>query len=153
MTAIPANVTILDAVRHPAIWGGWFRDVATWAAWFAFLRVLFGLPLDGSDLELFRQCTGRDAAPVAGFIEAWLICGRRAGKSFILALIACYLAVFRDWRPYLSPGEIGTIKVIATDRRQARGIHRYCRALLTKVPAFASLIEPHSADGSALPNG
>jgi hypothetical protein len=37
-----------------------------------------------------------------------------------LALIAVYLAVFKDWRQYLSPGEVGTIKVIACDRRQAR---------------------------------
>jgi hypothetical protein len=153
MTAIPANVTILDAVRHPAIWGGWFKDAATWAAWFAFLRVLFGLPLDANDLELFRQCTGRDTTPAAGFIEAWLICGRRAGKSFILALIACYLAIFRDWRPYLSPGEIGTIKIVATDRRQARVIYRYCRALLTRVPAFASLIERDSDEEIVLTNG
>ena len=27
------------------------------------------------------------------------MCGRRAGKSFTLALIAVYLAAFRDWRP------------------------------------------------------
>jgi hypothetical protein len=31
---------------------------------------------------------------------AQLIVGRPGGKSMILALIAVYLAVFRDWRPY-----------------------------------------------------
>jgi hypothetical protein len=58
----------------------------------------------------FRECTGRAEPPAGGFDEAWLVCGRRAGKSFILALIACYLAVFRDWRPYLAPGEVGMIR-------------------------------------------
>jgi hypothetical protein len=59
----------------------------------------------------------------------------------MLALIACYLAVFKDWRPFLALGEVGTIKIIATDRRQARVIHRYCKALLTKVPAFHEPID------------
>src|SRR5438067_1627638 len=134
--------TILDVMDHPAIWAGWFRDRNTWQPWRAFLAALFGLPLEfDADLDLYRRCTGRQEPPAGGATEAWLVVGRRGGKSMILALIACYLAVFRDWRPYLSPGETGTIKVIATDRRQARVIHRYCRALLTQVPAFASLIE------------
>jgi hypothetical protein len=38
-----------------------------------------------------------DTPPSDGVTEAWLICGRRAGKSFVLALIAVYLAIFRDW--------------------------------------------------------
>jgi hypothetical protein len=119
----------------------WFRKPATWAAWRVFLAVLFGLPIADKDLDLFRRCSGLDAPPSGGIIEAWLVCGRRAGKSFILALIAVYLAVFRDWSEYLAPGERGTVKVIACDRKQARVIHRYCRALLTKVPAIAGLVE------------
>ena len=79
--------------------------------------------------------------------------GRKAGKSFTLALIACYLAVFKDWSPYLSPGEVGTIKVIATDREQARTIHRYCRALLTRVPALKQLVAHDSDDEIELRNG
>jgi hypothetical protein len=84
---------------------------------------------------------------------AWLICGRRAGKSFILALIAVYLAIFRDWSEYLAPGERGTIKVIACDRKQARVIHRYARALLTKVPAIAGLVERDGDEEIDLTNG
>ena len=40
-------------------------------------------------------------------------------------------------QPYLAPGERATIMVIATDRRQARVIFRYIRALLTMVPMLA----------------
>jgi hypothetical protein len=68
------------------------------------------------------------------------LCGRRAGKSFVLALIAVYLAAFHDYRRYLSPGERGTVLVIATDRKQARTIFRYIRALLTEVPMLAKLV-------------
>jgi hypothetical protein len=148
-----APISILDAIDSPEIWGGWFKHPQTWAPWSTFLSVLFGLPLDEANLELFRRCTGRRDVPSAsGYTEAWLVCGRRAGKSFILSVIACFLAVFRDWRPYLSPGEVGTIKVIATDRKQARVIHRYCRALLTQVPAFASLINRETDDELILSN-
>src|ERR1700761_6431218 len=112
--------TILDLCDDPQVFGSWFRDRATWMAWFAFLAVLFGLPLTPEALAIFQQCTGRTAAPIGPFYEAWLICGRRAGKSFILALIAVFLACFRDWTPYLAPGETGRIVIIAADRKQGR---------------------------------
>jgi len=67
-------------------------------------------------------------------------CRQTAGKSFILALVACYLAVFKDWRPYLTAGELGTIRIIATDRAQAKVIFRYAKALLTQVPSIEELI-------------
>jgi hypothetical protein len=63
-----------------------------------------------------------------------------------------FLAVFRDWSPYLSPGERGTIKILAVDRRQARVIHRYARALLTEVPALAALVVEDNDDELVLSN-
>src|SRR5665213_1253941 len=149
---IPA-VTILEAMSHPDLWARWFRDPATWAPWRTFLAALFGLPMSDDDLALFQQCTGRATAPTAGFTAAWLVVGRRGGKSMILAVIAVYLATFRDWRPYLSPGEVGAVKIIATDRRQARVIHRYCRALLREVPVLAELIEREDDDAILLKTG
>jgi hypothetical protein len=68
-------------------------------------------------------------------------------------MIAVYLAVFRNWKPYLSPGELGCVKVMATDRRQARTIHRYARALLTQVPHLAALVERETEDEILLTNG
>jgi hypothetical protein len=133
---VTAGYSILRAMAEPDLWGGWFKNEASWRPWKTFLASLFGLPLSDIDQALFRDCTGRAGARDDGYTEAWLIVGRRGGKSMILALIACYLAIFRDWARYLSLGELGTIKIIATDRRQARVIHRYCRALLTKVPAI-----------------
>jgi hypothetical protein len=145
--------TILDVIDEPAIWRSWFRDPKTWQPWRVFLAALFGLPLSKSDLELFRSCTGRTAPPTSEFNEAWLVCGRRAGKSFVLALVACYLAIFRDWRPFLSPGEVGTIKIVAVDRRQARVIHRYAKALLVEVPTLKQLVQRDSDDEIELTNG
>jgi hypothetical protein len=102
------TTSILDTIDHPQLFAPWFRKPSTWAGWRVFLAVLFGLSVGDSDLDLFRRCTGLDAAPSNGVTEAWLICGRPAGKSFILALVAVYLAIFRDWSEYLAP--IGTYR-------------------------------------------
>src|SRR5262249_8088487 len=112
----------------------------------------FHLPVTyPDDIALVQQCTGRTALDRA-FLEAWLVVGRRGGKSFVLALIACYLAIFRDWTPYLSRGERGTIKIIAGDRAQARITYDHCRALLTDVPDFASMILRDDKDTIELSN-
>jgi phage terminase large subunit-like protein len=150
MTA-PA-ISIIDACSDPALFGRWFRDPQTWRSWLVFLRSLFGLSISEGERTLFRQCTGREAAAAGGYREAWLICGRRAGKSIVLALVAVFLAAFVNWSSFLAPGERATIMVIASDRRQARVIFRYVTALL-RVPLLASLIERDTADAIDLSNG
>jgi hypothetical protein len=147
------DCSLLDAIRIPDLWQPWFKDLQTWAAWRGFLKALFGEELDHGELALFRECTGRQQPNPAGYDEAWLICGRRSGKSFILALIAGYLATFKDWRPYLAPGEAATIMVIASDRRQARTIFRYCRALLTGPAVLKEMVEREVSGEIELTNG
>ena len=132
--------TILDACRDDAVFGPAFRDKDTWQAWFAFLSALFGLPMDEEQHRIFTECTQRTDRPSTPALEAWLVCGRRAGKSFILALVAVFLACSRDWRPYLGIGERGTIMVLAADRRQARTIMRYVKGLLRLVPMLSQMI-------------
>jgi hypothetical protein len=145
--------TILDAIDDRNLFASWFKDRATWQAWFTFLRALFGLPLTSSELALYRECTGRTEPPTAPATEGWLICGRRSGKSFMgLALVAVYLAAFHQYRQYLAPGERGVILVIASDRKQARVIFRYVRALLLGVPMLRKLVERETADAFDLNN-
>jgi hypothetical protein len=145
-------VTILDAVRDKLLFAPWFRKPETWASWFAFLAALFALPLTPEQLAVFQQCTGRTDPPTMPLSEAWLVCGRRAGKSFILALVAVFLATFTSYRQYLAPGERGTIVIIAADRRQARTIFRYVKGLLLGVPMLARMIERETADAFDLTN-
>ena len=118
-------MNILQAIDDPKVFGSHFRDAATWRPWRAFLGAFFGLSLASDSADLFRRSTGRSALPETPFTEVWLVIGRRGGKSFILALIAVYLASFKDWRPHLGPGERATVMVIAADRKQARVIMRY----------------------------
>jgi hypothetical protein len=146
------KITILDAVRDPMIFGPCFKDHATWASWRAFLAALFGLPLDAGALETFRACTGRSTTPTSPSREAWLICGRRAGKSFTLALIAVFLACFKDYRKHLASGERATIMVVASDRKQARTILRYISGLLNDNPMLARLVQSNRSDAFDLFN-
>lgn len=150
--ALKKAPTIIEATEDPKIWRPWFRDRKTWAPWFAFLKSVFALPLDADELAAFAACTGRTAPRPDGYVEATLIIGRRGGKSLALALIAAYLATFRDWSPYLVPGERGHITVIAADRKQAGAIFRYLKALLS-IPLLADLIERETVETIDLRTG
>lgn len=147
------TLTILDAVADEKLFAPWFCDAATWAAWRAFLAALFALPMTPDQLAVYQQCTGRTAPPTVPATEGWLICGRRAGKSFLLALFAVFLAAFHDYQKFLAPGERGTVLVTAVDRRQARTIFRYVRAMLLNVPMLAKMIERETAEAFDLRNG
>jgi hypothetical protein len=145
-------MTLIDAINDKHLFPPWFRDRTTWAAWFAFIAALFALPMSTNQLDIYRQCTARTEPPSSVAKEAWLICGRRAGKSFVLALIAVFLACFHSFRQHLTPGERGTVLILATDRKQARVIFRYIRGLLTNVPMLKRLIERETAEGFELSN-
>lgn len=143
---------ILDLCRDPAVFGPWFKDARTWGAWMAFLATLFALPHVEAEQAIFQRCTGRERAPQEPVTEAWLVVGRRGGKSFILALTAVFLACFKDYRQFLAPGERAHVMVIATDRRQARVIMRYVKALLYGVPMLAQLVEREATEVVDLTN-
>jgi hypothetical protein len=70
----------------------------------------------------------------------------------VLALIAVYLACFRDYAPYLAPGEVATIAVLAANRPQARSIFRYISGILKAVPLFARMVVDENTESIALAN-
>jgi hypothetical protein len=141
--------TIIDAIRHAEIFGPAFKDLGTWRSWLAFLSALFALPMGEAERAVWRECTGRSAIPVRPFNEAWLVCGRRSGKSFIMALLGVYLACFRDYTKYLGPGEKATVMIVAVDRKQARVVLRFVRGLLA-APVLAARIVSDTADSLEL---
>lgn len=145
-------MNILECLDDANLFGSALRDASTWARWRSFLCALFGKPMSDAEAETYRACTGRTTAPETPFTEAWLVCGRRAGKSFTLALIAVFLACFKDYATHLGPGERATVMVIATDRKQARVIFRYVRGLLS-IPMLKPLIEREAAESIDLNNG
>jgi hypothetical protein len=64
--------------------------------------------------------------------EVWVVAGRRGGKSRIASLIAVYLACFRAYSDVLASAEVGTLPVVAADRRQARTAMSYHGKLLAR---------------------
>jgi hypothetical protein len=144
-------MNILQALDDPKVFGQFFKG-PTWDAWRVFLAALFGLPLTSEQLTLYTKHTGRTTAPTSPLHEAWLCIGRRGGKSFILAVIAVFLACFKDWRPYLGPGEVATIMIIARDRRQARVIKRFITGLLKSIPMLRQVIEGETQETIVLRN-
>jgi hypothetical protein len=144
-------MNIREAFQHKDIFAPAIRKPATFATWMAFLSALFGLPMSDAEAAIFRSCTGRTTPPTKPFNEAWLICGRRSGKSFMMALIAVYLATFRDYKPFLALGERATVMVVAADRKQARVVIRYMRAMLN-LPVFAKMIMRQTAENFELNN-
>ncbi len=142
------NVTILDTLP---LWGDRFTGPSR-AAWRAVLALMFGLPVDDDQRVLLQRCTGRALdGPQPPAREAWLIVGRRGGKSEIAALIAVYLACFRTYA--LKPGERGTLMILAADRRQARVVKGYVSGLLTSVPMIAALVANETKESIELSNG
>lgn len=132
-------MNILAALDDPNLLGASIRDQDSWKPWRALLAAAFGLPLDQDQLALYRQCTGRSVPPGAPAAYLWLTIGRRGGKSFAMALTAVFLAAFKDWRKYLSPGERAIVLLVAADREQAKILHRYCQGILS-APILQSLV-------------
>jgi hypothetical protein len=144
-------MNIKEAIAHKDVFRGAIRDPSTFTAWQAFLSALFALPMSEQEAELFRACTGRTNLPTTPSSEAWLCCGRRSGKSFMMALVAVYLAVFKDYSEYLGIGERATVMVVAADRKQARVVMRYVRGLL-RLPVFAKLVDKEATESFDLTN-
>lgn len=102
-----------------------------WDAWRAFVKTLFGIPLDERDCRTIKLCTGLEPEQVVrAHREAWLPIGRRGGKSRTLAMVALYLAVCFDWTPYLAPGQFGYISVLSDSRDHAGEIMNYIKGAL-----------------------
>jgi hypothetical protein len=145
-------MNLLDALDDPHLFSGLMAG-PSWSAWRTALKALFGLPMDEAELELFRRCTARPLPPERQCSEFWAICGRRAGKTYALSVVACWLACFRDYRPYRRPGEPVVIMLVAGDRQQCRQAFRYIRGILRGVPMLERQIVRETAEEIELASG
>jgi hypothetical protein len=142
--------TIIEAMDDRRLLGHAFDDMETWKPWRAVLKALFALPMTTAEIDTFSQLTGRGAPNRNGYSEFWAICGRRSGKSRILALVAAYLACFRDYTPYLAPGERGRVMVMAANRAQAKSIFDFISGMIEGSPLLSRMIENITADSIEL---
>jgi len=148
--------TIIEALADRELFLPWFDkpwlQKDTWTTWSVFLKALYGLPMSAAEFEIYQRHTGRSKAPTEPFTKAWLVCGRRSGKSRVSALTATYNSVFRKY-PELQRGEVGVIPVIASDRAQAGVIFGYVRSFFHDIPLLAKMVIDETKDSLELSNG
>ncbi len=121
--------SIIEAIKNPKLFGSLprFKKLETWTNWIVVLKTIFGLPMTTEDLVIFNRHTGRITPPEGGSKETYLIIGRRGGKSFISALITCFIACFIDFKPFITVGETLVVMCLAKDKDQARIVFRYVK--------------------------
>ncbi|MFN0149607.1 MAG: hypothetical protein ACKVU1_02720 [bacterium] len=140
-------INIVQAVRDPSLIGDELSVVQE-----ALLRSIYGLDIPEEQVAIVEKCTGR--APLVGveYREIAVVAGRRSGKSDKIASNIClYEALIRQHR--LSPGENGTVLLLARDQRQARVVRGYIEAKLTRSPILSQFIEAMRGDEIVLTNG
>lgn len=121
---IPFAGTILGALDAAGMVG------ATWDPWRTFWKSVFALPMGKADKKRFATHAGNRPPPKKPVAEGWQLIGRRGGKSRNSAVAALFLAIRRDYRKILAPGEKGVIPVIAADRKQARQVMNYLKGMI-----------------------
>lgn len=147
-----AKTTIIQAIEDQHLFGSWFKNPETWQPWMTLLKGVYCLPMNRSEFRFFKKCTNKRKAPAGPVTAVYLIVGRRGGKSFITALNGVYLATFRDYRQYLSPGERAHVVIIAVDRRQAQVLMGYVKALINGVPMLRAMVMRETAESIELSN-
>jgi len=81
--------------------------------------------------------------------EIHICVGRKAGKSKIVAALACYLAI-EDHE--LSPRETGHIVILAADREQAKTLFDFAVAYFEESPILRQWVESKTRDEIRLTN-
>ena len=147
---IPLVTLATDPACFGRVYGG-----PSWQPWRTALAVLDGRPnlLRADDAAFARACLGvawDTPLPTTPALEAWLVCGRRGGKSMVASLIAVAWAT----RPYprLAPGEPPTVALLARDMRQAKVLKNYLSGLC-RLPLLAPLVVASTATAVELATG
>lgn len=148
------TITIIDALTDAQLLGPFF-PAATWRPWLLCAAAMFGLTygLSPDDQAFILRCLGRTILPTSPASRAFLICGRRAGKSRFASAVAVFLATCRDYTSILAPGEQAVGMIVCPDRKQARIAFSYCAALIDAVPMLAAMVAHRTKDTIVLRTG
>ena len=136
--------SLCHAMVDPALFGRTFGG-PTFANWRTVAKILDGLPLDAAELTFYREITGRAVPAGAPFREAYLIKPRRAGGTLFAAALGLHAAL-QDYRDRLGPGELATVALIASDRRQARQLMNYVKGLIADSPIISTEVANQTAE-------
>lgn len=136
--------TLYDAMLDPDLFGNTFGGESFWA-WRTVAKILDAMPLDDNELALYRELTGRVDAPTEPFDEGYLIKPRRCGGSLFGGALGLHAAL-QDYRPLLGPGEVATVALSASDRKQARQLKNYINGLIEDSPIIAAEVVKNNTE-------
>lgn len=111
------------------------------------LKNLYGLALDGEEMELYGQMTGgltEQHGLGSEAVEGVWVLGARSGKSLMASIIGLYESIERGkrWRKHLGKHEKGYCIIVATRLQQAQDlIQRNAAQLLLNSPEYSGWIE------------
>jgi hypothetical protein len=143
--------TIIQALEHKELFGKPFPNLESWKSWIVLLKAIFNLEMTPDEFMIYKKATQRETVPKR-LKELFVIAGRRSGKSRIASLLASYVGAFKDYSPYLAPGEKAVILTVAADRAQARTVFNYTSGIFASIPILNNLIENETADQISLRN-
>jgi hypothetical protein len=143
-------LTMRDALRDPEVFGEVLAG-ASWDGWRTLLIALCGEALTDSERVVFEALTGRPREPGRPVEEAFLVIGRRSGKTRAAAVLAAYLAGLVDYD--LSLGERAVVLVLSASIAQAQRAFGYIRGIFQSVPVLRELVTNETADTISLSTG
>jgi hypothetical protein len=111
-------MNIIEALKNRALFNDTFSG-HSWDTWRTICRGIYGLGMSARERTVYEELTGRRYPPAHPAKQAYVVAGRRGGKTTLASAIALHKAVERDYRPYLAPGATAVIPLIAPDRSQA----------------------------------
>ena len=148
-------MNILQAVQDRNLFRKYVSDksLKSYVNWLSFLKTLYGITPTEREHQVISDCTGRDTFPQEGFTEALVLCGRRSGKSKMIALVGAYEAVLSGREKNLSAGEIPMVAILSPTRFQSRIIYTYLKGCLESTPMLRAEIAEDRQGGFVLKNG
>jgi hypothetical protein len=148
--AVRPLLSMRDALRDPEVFGEVLVG-SSWDGWKTLLVALCGERLNDSERTVFEALTGRPREPGQRVEEAFLVIGRRSGKTRAAAVLASYLAGLVDYD--LALGERGVVLVLSASIAQAARAFGYIRAIFQSVPVLRELIANETAESISLSTG
>lgn len=147
------RTSLYRAMQDPRLFGKVFAAESFWT-WKTVAKLISGVPLtEVRELELFKQCTGRNRLPEGPVTRLYLIVGRRGGKDRFMSAVGVWTAALaNDWRKVLSAGETGSVVLIGADRKQGNILRRYCLGL-TDAPLIRNELLRDTASDIEFRNG
>lgn len=125
-------------------------DQDSWKNWKIILKSVFGESLSEPERDILEELSGRRRPPKKTK-ELWIIAGRRSGKSWIVSVLAVWLALFKKY-PQLRKGETGTVMVVSPVRENCKTILNYCKEILS-LSSLKKQVEKITKDEILLKNG